>query len=58
MNCLKCRLQIDHPSSAHYGLHPDCFTEWFKTPKTAEFISWLTECEEQARLEGYPSLNS
>ena len=28
------------------------------TKKTAEFISWLTECEEQARLEGYPSLNS
>lgn len=39
MNCLKCRLQIDHPSSAHYGLHPDCFTEWFKAPKTAEFVS-------------------
>jgi len=39
MNCLKCRLQIDHPSSAHYGLHPDCFTEWFKALKTAEFVS-------------------
>jgi len=38
MNCLKCRLQND-PSSTHYGLHPDCFTEWFKTPKMAEFIS-------------------
>jgi hypothetical protein len=42
-------------------------TDWYEdakdtgkkvTKKTAEFISWLTECEEQARLEGYPSLNS
>jgi hypothetical protein len=28
------------------------------TKKTKEFISWLTECEEQARLEGYPTINS
>lgn len=28
------------------------------TKKTEEFINWLTECEEQARLEGYPSLYS
>ncbi len=39
MNCLKCRLPIDPPISAHYGLHLDCFAEWFKAPKTAEFIS-------------------
>jgi hypothetical protein len=39
MNCLKCRLQINHPSSAHYGLHLDCFMEWFKASKTAEFVS-------------------
>jgi hypothetical protein len=39
MNCLKCHLQIDHPRSAHYGLHPDCFTQWFKAPETAEFVS-------------------
>src|SRR6478736_4308029 len=39
MNCLKCRLQIDHPSLAHYGLHPACFTEWFKASTTAEFVS-------------------
>ena len=39
MNCLKCRLKIDPPSLAHYGLHPDCFIEWFKVPKTAEFVS-------------------
>jgi|SRR5579872_1121718 len=39
MNCLKCQLQIDHPSLAHYGLHPDCFIQWFKTPVTAEFVS-------------------
>ncbi len=39
MNCLKCRLQITLPDFAHYGLHPNCFTEWFKVPKTAEFAS-------------------
>ena len=39
MNCLKCRLQIDHPNLAHYGLHLDCFTAWFKAPITAEFVS-------------------
>lgn len=39
MNCLKCHLQIDHPTSAHYGLHPQCFSQWFKAPETAEFIS-------------------
>lgn len=39
MNCLKCQLQIDDPSSAHYGLHATCFTEWFNTPSSAEFIS-------------------
>lgn len=39
MICLKCRLQINCPSSAHYGLHSDCFIDWFKVPKTAEFIS-------------------
>jgi hypothetical protein len=32
-------MQIEHPSSACYGLHPDCFTQWFKAPATAEFIS-------------------
>lgn len=39
MICLKCRLQITNPRSAHYGLHPDCFSEWFKASQTAEFIS-------------------
>ncbi|TAK73334.1 MAG: hypothetical protein EPO11_08590, partial [Gammaproteobacteria bacterium] len=39
MNCLKCCLQIDHKSVVHYGLHPTCFTEWFKTPPQAEFVS-------------------
>jgi HipA-like C-terminal domain len=39
MNCLKCRLQIDHPHLAHYGLHPDCFIAWFKASITAEFVS-------------------
>lgn len=28
------------------------------TKKTQDFINWLWECEEQARLEGYISLNS
>jgi hypothetical protein len=39
MSCLKCLLPIEHPTSVRYGLHPDCFTAWFKTTQTAEFIS-------------------
>lgn len=39
MNCLKCLLQIDPPTSAYYGLHRACFSQWFKVPQTAEFIS-------------------
>lgn len=39
MNCLKCQLPINPPTSAHYGLHLACFKEWFKTTTTAEFIS-------------------
>jgi hypothetical protein len=39
MNCLKCYSQIDNPSTAHYGLHFECFTMWFKAPTIAEFVS-------------------
>lgn len=39
MNCLKCQLPINPPTSAHYGLHPACFNEWFKVATTAEFVS-------------------
>jgi hypothetical protein len=38
MNCLKCRQPIEDPSTAHYGLHNGCFTEYFGTPASAEFI--------------------
>lgn len=39
MNCLKCNLLIKPANSAHYGLHTDCFSEWFKTSKSATFVS-------------------
>src|SRR3990167_6046618 len=39
MNCLKCRQPIENPSTAQYGLHPDCFTQYFGTPTPAEFTS-------------------
>lgn len=39
MKCFKCREQISKLDSHHYGLHPTCFTEWFKVPRLAEFIS-------------------
>ena len=39
MNCLKCHLQIEPSEVVHYGLHPECFTEWFKLSSVAEFIS-------------------
>lgn len=39
MNCLKCRQPLEDPSSAHYGLHPGCFTQYFNIPVLAEFVS-------------------
>lgn len=39
MKCLKCLSQIETSSSAHYGLHPSCFSGWFSTPISAQFIS-------------------
>lgn len=39
MKCLKCRLKIASSDSAHYGLHPECFTDWFKAPSSVEFMS-------------------
>src|SRR5579863_3723501 len=39
MICLKCRLDIAPLDSAHYGLHPSCFDEWFKTLSNATFVS-------------------
>jgi len=39
MNCIKCRIPIDNSSSAVYGLHPACFTEWFSVPSYAKFVS-------------------
>jgi len=38
MNCLKCLLPLGS-SSAHYGLHKDCFIGWFKVSDVASFIS-------------------
>lgn len=39
MSCLKCQTIIIDPNIAHYGLHPECFTEWFNAPNGTEFIS-------------------
>lgn len=39
MLCLKCRQKIMKPSTAKYGLHADCFTQWFCAPIKAEFVS-------------------
>jgi hypothetical protein len=39
MPCLKCLQPIDTPKTAYYGLHPECFTEWFHAPCPTEFIS-------------------
>lgn len=39
MNCLKCRQPIKSQSTARYGLHPECFREYFNVPAAAEFTS-------------------
>jgi len=40
MICLNC-LQPLELDAAHYGLHNECFTSWFKIPSTAEFKSLI-----------------
>ncbi|SRR5579885_473385 len=39
MKCLKCLIEIVELDSAHYGLHPKCFMEWFAAPSSAKFLS-------------------
>jgi len=39
MLCLKCRLEIENTEISHYGLHLNCFKEWFSTSHATEFIS-------------------
>lgn len=38
MLCFKCLTNIDL-KLARYGLHPECFSEWFSAPQIAEFVS-------------------
>jgi HipA-like C-terminal domain len=37
MKCLKCLQQIDL-MPGHYGLHPKCFTTWFRVPIESKFV--------------------
>ncbi len=37
MQCLKCLKEIESSTADHYGLHPECFQEWFNVPETAKF---------------------
>ncbi len=39
MQCLKCHILIVPLDLAHYGLHPQCFKEWFNSPNLSEFVS-------------------
>lgn len=39
MNCLKCQLQIEPPSTDYYGLHKACFIGCFNVSGNAEFVS-------------------
>lgn len=38
MKCLKCQLHINDQGH-RYRLHPECFTEWFNAPRSAEFVA-------------------
>lgn len=38
MTCLKCKQEIVNVQPK-YGLHPECFTTWFKVNPTEEFVS-------------------
>ncbi|VEG92086.1 HipA domain-containing protein [Legionella spiritensis] len=37
MQCLKCLKEIESSTAEHYGLHPECFQEWFNVAKTEKF---------------------
>ncbi len=37
MQCLKCLKEIEDSTSEHYGLHSDCFKEWFNVAETEKF---------------------
>ena len=37
MQCLKCLMEIEDTTSEHYGLHSDCFKEWFNVAENEEF---------------------
>ncbi|HLB56681.1 MAG TPA: HipA family kinase [Coxiellaceae bacterium] len=39
MLCLKCLSTIKDKTTAHYGLHKECFCAWFDTSGDSEFIS-------------------
>ena len=39
MRCLKCLKEITSPDLAHYGLHSECFKEWFAVLENEEFSS-------------------
>lgn len=34
MHCLRCRKPLT-PSQGCYGMHPECFADWFEVPQTA-----------------------
>jgi len=37
MPCLKCFKEIKSSTVEHYGVHPECFQEWFNVAKTEQF---------------------
>ena len=39
MICLKCHYLIDNLDKPHYGLHGQCFRQWFAVSDSVEFIS-------------------
>jgi len=48
--CCKC-LQPIETGDAWYGLHPSCFTQWFKTTKLQEFSDIIPRSSSQIPLE-------
>lgn len=53
MHCLKCRAQL--LKETHYGLHPACFTQWFKVESLAEFISLQRRSHSSSEDKQQPS---
>lgn len=59
MKCLKCLKSLEK-NSGHYGVHKDCFSEWFEVPNDTKFINLTrrSAASNEQSTDTYPQNNS